>query len=54
MIEKWLSIGKSKGHDQKLIVTIVTMKSYFGDVLVPYSDLMVPQVEINLEKYLAP
>ena len=29
-------------------MTIVTTKSCFGDVLVPYSNLMVPRVKINL------
>ena len=47
------SIGKSKRHDQKLIVTIVTTKSCFGDVLVPYPDLMVPRVKIDLGEVLS-
>ena len=47
------SIGKSEGHDQKLIVTIMTGESCFGDVLVPSPDLMVPRAKIDLGEVLS-
>jgi hypothetical protein len=46
-------ITEAKGHDQELIVTLMSLKGNFGNVFLLHTDLVVARTEIKFGKVLS-